>query len=124
MAKSVNDAVLDAALQYIEDNADLLTLCSAEPTTLTEAVTTFKLADVAIDSSDFTGPANGDTSGRKTTVNQQSGITVDSNGTITHLALVDSGTRLLTVTTTGSKAVTTSDTVTVPAHDYEIGDPT
>lgn len=119
-----NDAVMDAALDEIGNNCNQQTLCSAAPTTRTEAVTTFKLATVVMTPvTDFT-KANGDTSGRKLTVAQKTGVTVDSNGTGTHVALVD-GTRLLDVTAlSASKPVTTADTLTFPAWDHEIGDPT
>lgn len=95
MTKWINDAVLDAALDEIRDNANLMTLCSQPPTTRTEAVTTYALADVAMASGDFT-KADGDVSGRKLTVAQKTGVTVDTSGMATHRALVD-GTRLLHV---------------------------
>jgi hypothetical protein len=131
MAKMVADAVLDAALQYLEDNADRLCVCSAEPTTYAEATTTYdggaskyKLAIVTIDSGDFTGPADG-TSGRKTTVNEQAAITVDASASATHIALCKSGTTaLLYVTTCTSQALTAGNTVTVPAWIIQIADPT
>lgn len=123
MAKSVNDTVLDQALNYIKSNADLMTLCSSEPTTLTEAVTTFALADVAMATTDYT-LANGDTDGRKVTVASKTGVTVDATGTGNHVALVDSGTALLYVTTCGSQAVGLGGTVDFGAWDIEIADPT
>jgi hypothetical protein len=121
--KSVNDAVLDAALNYISANVTQEAVCSAEPTTYSQATTTYKLAlKTGLTSGSFTGPANGDTSGRKITVNQQAGVTVDSSGTATHIALC-SGTVLLYVTTCTSQALTAANTVTVPAWDVEIADP-
>lgn len=95
--KYANDAIMDAGLNEVKNNATLLTVCSQPPTTRTEAVSTFMLADIAIDSGDFTGPANGDTDGRKVTVGAQSGVTVDNSGIGTHIAIVD-GIRLLYVT--------------------------
>lgn len=121
MAKSVNDDVLDGAFDVL-DQADLMIACSAEPTTRTEAVTTYALADVAMTpDTDYT-KANGDTNGRKVTVAAKSSVTVDSSGTATHIALVD-GTRLLYVTTCTSQALTASNTVNFPAWDVEIADP-
>lgn len=119
MAKSVHDSVLDGAFAVL-DNANIMTACSAEPTTRTEAVTTFALADVV---PTFTGPANGDTNGRKLTSDQKTGVTVDTTGTATHVALCD-GTNLLYVTTCTSQALTSGNTVTFPAWDVEIADPT
>jgi len=122
MAKSVHDSVLDGAFDVL-DQANLMTVCSSQPTTRTEAVTTFALADVAMTvNTDYT-KANGDTSGRKVTVAAKSGVTIDSSGTATHIALVD-GTNLLYVTTCTSQALTAAGTVDFPAWDIEIADPT
>jgi hypothetical protein len=120
MAKSVADVVLDAALDKIATST-ILTVCNAEPTTRTEAITTFKLADVVVDSGDFS-KANGDTSGRKVTVAAQSAVPVDTTGTATHVALCD-GSVLLYVTTCTSQGLTSGNTVNVPAFDIEIADP-
>jgi hypothetical protein len=125
MAKSINSIVLDQALNYLKNNGTRLCVCSAQPTTYTEAITTYKLAIKTISSTDFTGPAAGDTSGRKITVNQQSGIPVDTSGTATHVAIADSvNSALLLVTTCTSQALTQGNTVTVPAFKDEIADPT
>lgn len=122
MAKSVNDIVLDQALNYIKNNADLMTLCSAEPTNLTEAVTTFALADVVMAPTDLiVGP--GDTNGRKVAVAAKSGVTVDTTGTGNHVALVDNTTALLYVTTCGAQAVGAAGTVDFGTWDIEIADP-
>jgi len=122
LAKSVHDDVLDGAFDVL-DQADLMTVCSAEPTTRTEAITTFKLADVAMTpNTDYT-KANGSVSGRKVTVAAKSGVNVDSSGTATHVALVDA-TRLLYVTTCTSQALTAANTVNFPAWAIEIADPT
>lgn len=121
MAKTVNDDVLDGAFDVL-DQANLMIACSAEPTTRTEAVTTYALADVAMTvDTDYT-KANGDISGRKVTVAAKSSVTVDTTGTATHVALVD-GTRLLYVTTCTSQALTGGNTVSFPAWDVEIADP-
>jgi len=124
MAKSIADAVFDAALQYIEDNTTLVTVCSSQPTTYTEASATYKLADIVVDAADFTGPANG-TSGRMTTLNQQADVTVDSSGTAQHIAGCNSaGTALLWVTTCTSQVLTAGNSVTIPATDIQLSDPT
>lgn len=120
MAKAVHDDVLDGAFNVLNDGT-ILTVCNAQPTTRTEAVTTYKLADVTIDASDFT-IANGDTSGRKCTIAEQANVPIDTSGTANHIAICD-GTRLLLVTTCTSQALTAGGTVTVPAWDDEIADP-
>lgn len=122
MAKSVHNDVLDGAFDVL-DQADIQTVCNAEPTTRTEAITTFKLADVAMTpNTDYT-KADGDTSGRKVTVAAKSAVPVDTTGTATHIALCDA-TRLLYVTTCTSQGLTSGNTVNIPAWKIEIADPT
>ncbi len=124
MAKFANDSVMNAALAKIATGV-ILTVCSAQPTTYAEATATYKLADVALTAGDGNGDftiADGDTSGRKVTILQQSNIPVDSSGTATHVAICDGSTVLL-VTTCTSQSLTAGNTVTVPAFDDEIADP-
>lgn len=123
MAKWAHDDVLDGALNIIKNNATRMVACSAQPTTYEEANATYALADVTVDSSDFT-VGNGDVSGRKLTVAQQTGVTVDETGTATHVALLDvSNEKLLYVTTCTSQALTQGNTMTFNAWDIEIADP-
>lgn len=123
MGKSVHDDVLDSALNYIKTNCTRMVLCSAEPTTFTAANATFALADVTMASGDFT-IANGDTSGRKITVAAKTGVTVDTSGTGTHIALLDvTNSKLLFVTTTASTAVAAAGTVDIGSWKDEIADP-
>jgi len=120
MAKFASDAVLDALLDKVATGVTL-TVCSAQPTSYAEATSTYKLADVTIDGSDFT-KNDGDVSGRKVTVAEQEDVDVDSTGTATHVAICD-GSVLLYVTTCTSQALTSGNTVTVPAWDIEVADP-
>lgn len=125
MAKTVHDDVLDGALNIIKNNCTKQVICSAQPTTYTEANATYALADVTMASTDFT-IANGDTSGRKITVAAKSGVLIDASGTATYTALLDvTNSKLLYVTTTASQALTAngSKTVDLPAWDIEIADP-
>ena len=121
MAKSVHNDVLDAALDEIA-TATIMTACSQEPANRTEAVTTYALADVTMAGGDFTN-ADGDTNGRKVTVAQKTGVTVDGTGTANHVALCD-GTDLLYVTTCTAQALTASNTMTFNSWKVEIADPT
>ena len=124
MAKAAPDIVMDGALDIIA-TATKQIACSAQPTTYTEANATYALADVVIDSGDFT-KANGDTSGRKVTVAAQTGVLIDTSGTATHIALVRTAdSTLIYVTTCTSLALTAngSNTVNFPAWDVEIADP-
>lgn len=121
MAKWANDAMMDAALNYIKNNAGTVTVCNAQPTTNAEAITTYMLADIAVDSADFT-VGDGDSSGRKVRVGAQSGVTIDNTGTASHVAIAGAGT-LLYVTTCTSQPLTAAGTVDIPAFDIEIADP-
>ena len=131
MAKSLIHAALDAALNYIKSNSTRLAVCSAIPASYAEATTTYDgtsgkycLALKTISSSDFTGPADGDSSGRKITANQQAGLTVLATATALYIVLCDSSIGIILVTTCTSQALTLGNTVTVPAFKDEIADPT
>jgi hypothetical protein len=127
MAKWADDAVMDAALGYVDD-CTLLCVCSQQPTTYAEASSTYKLADVVLTAGAGNGDytlANGDASGRKLTVLIQPDMPIDTSGTATHVALCVSGSSSLRyVTTCTSQVLTSGGTVTVPAWDIEISDPT
>ena len=115
MAKNMPTAAMDAALDYIGANADKMIVCSAQPTTYTEANATYALADVAVAGGDFTKAA-GDTSGRKVTVGAKTGVPVDTSGTATHIAFVKTGDSTLRgVTTCTSQAISTGGTVDIPS---------
>ena len=139
MGKVVHNKVLDAGLAYIK-NANTLIVCSAEPTTYALATTTvtaagYKLADVTLAASaaDFTGPADGTTSGRKVTMGAKNSISIDGvaasvSGNATHVALVRvssvaSSQDVLYVTTCTSQSLTGGNKVNVPAWEMEIRDP-
>jgi hypothetical protein len=122
MAKSCHSDVIDGALDIIRNNANLMILCSAQPTTRAEAVTTYALADVAMAAGDYTKAADG--AGRKLTVAAKTGVTVDVSGTGSHIAWVD-GSRLLYVTTCPNVLVNNPGTVDFAAVDIgKIGQPT
>lgn len=124
MAKSVHNDVIDAALNYIKNNATRICVCNAEPTTYTQAETTYMLVIKTITSADFTGPADGDTNGRKVTSNQHSTVTITNSGTASHIAFTVNGSKLLFVTTCSNQSLTATNTVTIPSWDIEISDPT
>lgn len=121
MAKFTADSVLDAALDKVA-TATTYCICSQQPTTRTEAVTTYNLGSKAITGGAFT-KANGDVSGRKTTVAAQTGISITATGTANHIALVDA-TEILHVTTLPAQGVTSGNTANVSAFDVEFADVT
>lgn len=119
MAKYANDSVLDALLDKVA-TATQLVVTDAQPTTRANALSA-ALATATIDGSDFT-KSDDATSGRKVTVAQQSTVPVTATGDASHVSLVD-GTDLLWVTTATSQTVTDGNTLTLPAWNISVSDP-
>jgi hypothetical protein len=125
MAKSLHNDVLDAACDEIA-TCTRLDVCTTEPTDLTEATSTYTVGNVTLTAGDGNGDytvGDGDTSGRKVAVAQQSITSASASGTALHIALSD-GTSLLAVTSCTSQAVTSGNPITVPTFDIEFADPT
>ena len=123
MAKFLDDSLYDAALNVIKNNATEMYLCSSQPADRAAAISAALASKTGLTSGSYTGPANGDASGRKLTKNAETGISVTGNGNVTHIALC-SGSLLLAVTTVTSQAVTSGNTVNTPAFDIEFLDVT
>lgn len=124
MTKYLPDGIIDLLLAEIRKQVTGISVCSTQPTTYAHATSTYKLADTnGITSTKFT-LGDGDTSGRKISLAAQNGLTVDTTGTAAHVAwwsTTGSG-LLVLVTTCTTQALTTGNTVNVPAHDFEIRD--
>lgn len=91
-----DDSVLDAALNDTVNNVDFIVLCEDAPANFSEANTLKssggkRIARIAITSGNFTGPANGDVSGRKITFDQLTNQAMEEAGLGDHIALIDSG---------------------------------
>lgn len=102
MGKLVDNTVLDAALNEVGTKVDTVVLCEGEPTSYANATTLKsgggrKLGDAAV--AGFTGPADGDVSGRKITADANAGISIDETGFADHVALVDDGAGVLSLVT-------------------------
>ena len=122
MAKTLDDSVLDAALNIVKNGGTQLCICNAQPTTYAEATSTFKLAlKTGLTSGSYTGPVD-DTSGRKLTVNSQAGVAVDLSGTAVYTAIC-SGSVFLAVTSVTSQVLTSGNTITIPAFKINLPDP-
>lgn len=124
MAKFTDDSVLNAACAKVA-TATRMVVTSAQPANFA-GIAAVALADVVMTAGDGNGDyviANGDTSGRKVTVQAQNAVPVDTTGTATHICL-DDGVTLLQVTTCTSQALTSGNTVNVPAYDVEFADVT
>lgn len=124
MAKNAPDAFQDAALDYAAQS-DRMVVCSQEPTTYTEALTTYALATATMTPvTDYTKAA-GSPSGRKITTAAKSGVSVTATGTGNHIALIrTTDTTLRYVTTCTAQGLTSGNTVNIPAWAITIPDPT
>jgi hypothetical protein len=124
MAKTLDSSVIDGSLNVVKNGATQMCLCSAQPTTYAQAVTTYMLAiKTGLTSGSFTGPAAGDVSGRKLTKNAETGISVTNTGTVLFVAFCTAS-LLLFVDTVTSQVVTAGNTMNTPAFKWEIADPT
>lgn len=124
----VHDDVLDNGLAEIKSAATTVILCAGAPADLTEATTAFgtgtgkALADVTVDSDDWT-IADASPTGRKITMTAQTGVTVDVTGTADHLAVVDASRLLLVIPLSSSVGVTAANTVGFGAWTFTIPAP-
>jgi len=129
MAKTVNTAEQDAALNYIAASTRLC-VCNAQPLTYANAITDYMLAYAAMTpgagNGDFTLAA--DVSGRKLTTTAKNGVSIANGGVPSYLALVSvSDTTLRSVTTcsvVGGQPLVAGGTVDIPGFKANIQDPT
>jgi len=126
MAKWQNDLMLDAALTYV-CNVDKVIICTSQPTTYSQANSTYKLgiASFTLATSTIT---SGSSSGRKLPVVKASSVAITGSGKMQHVALVDAGsTALLYVTTipaSSQASVSASDKVNMAAWSITLKDVT
>jgi hypothetical protein len=118
----IADYVLDAALAKFDTEANAIHICTQEPVSYTEAVTTYtkgNKAGITIGS-----PTDASPNGRKVGVSAITDGTVTGNGTVTHYAIVDTvNLRLLaTSSLTASQVVTSGNTFTLSSFDIRIPD--
>jgi len=89
MAAYSNPLIADNGLAAVKANCNKMVLCSQQPTSFTEANSTYALASVAMAPADFT-LANGDTTGgRKVTSAAKTGIVPAVSGTANHACWID-----------------------------------
>lgn len=117
----INDEVFDQGLDYLDTNGTRIDICSQEPTTYTEATSTYTLGNDTVNTG---ATEDGDASGRKVVVPAISAGSVTGTGTATHWALTDGSSVLLATGSLGSsQAVTSGNTFTLTAIDITIPDP-
>lgn len=123
MAKQSPDPVLDAAFDYVDQSTSMV-VCSAEPANYAGVAAVTLATAVMTADTDYT-KADAAGGGRKVTVAAKNGVSVTATGTATHIALVRvADTSLRYVTTCTSQALTSGNTVNIPAWEISIGDPT
>ena len=134
MGKSCHNDLFDAFFTELTTDADKMVLLSDATAAYADTQLDVddagdRLAEVAIAGTDFTGPSDGVTSGRKLIVNAQAAVSVTGNETtgatnMTHIALIDTvGSRILYMTTCTAQSLTFGSTANVPAFTIELRDP-
>lgn len=122
MGVLVIDAAMDAALDYLADNITEMYVCAGDPTTRAAAITAALAEKLSLSSADFTGPANGDVSGRKITKDAETALTIDADGTAATICFCSATTLLWKVDLASTQALTSGGTVDTGAVDNEIAD--
>lgn len=115
----IADSALDAALEVVR-TATRLDICSAEPTTYTQATSTLSLQN----KTGITMGAVGDRTpnGRKTTCPAQaSGATATASGSGTHWALSLATGSVLLATGANASAIAITAGVPVPTNAFDVG---
>lgn len=119
----INDTELDALLTSINTDIEALHICSAEPTTVTEATTTYGLGNKATPAT--TGPQDKTPNGRELQIDAITDGSVTVTDTATHWALVKtSATERLLATglLAAPQAVTNGNTFTLTAFTIGVPD--
>lgn len=116
------DAVADASLNYLINNTTQLCFCATQPVDFADANTKKLALKTGVTPTDFTGPVNGDVSGRKLSVKAIVDQAVTASGTSDHLAFLSADTLLYVMEIT-PKVLTLGDSFTSNAVDVEWQDP-
>lgn len=121
MSKFVPDDTIDKLLEEVATATRMdVTDDVSTPTDLTGTLA--NVAMVAGDGNDYT-IADGDVSGRKVTMSEKTGVSITGTGTALHVIL-SLASVIIDITTCTSQALTSGGTVTFPAWDHEVLDPT
>lgn len=125
MGRWANDSILDAGLNLLKANTQAITVNSTRPTTRAEALSTYMIVKTTtVTSTWFTAVGNSTAAGRKVEVIGVTGLTPSSSGTADHVSLVNAtSSKVMYVTVCGTKALTTSDTVSMSSWGVHILDP-
>jgi hypothetical protein len=121
MTAYVNDIHLDNGLSYLKSNADKIFICTAQPTTYTDATSTYALGSKNFGAGSVFPNAivAGSPSGQKLTTAAITDGVVSTNGTAAFFAIVTSGASRLDVAgpLSASLSVTAGTTFSLAAFD-------
>jgi hypothetical protein len=119
----LNDRVYDNGLTVLDTEGTRLDICSTEPTTYTQATTTYTLGNKT--SLSIGAPAARTPTGRKVTVAAITDGAVTATGTAGFWAITDpTNSRLLAANAlSATQAVTNGNVFTLPAFDIGIPAP-
>lgn len=118
----INDEVFDQGLDYADTNGTRIDICSQEPTTYTEATSTYTLGNDTVNTG---ATQNGATDGRRVIVPAITAGSVTATGTASHWALTDGSSVLVaTGALSSSQAVTSGNTFSLDAISITIRDAT
>lgn len=130
VTKYANDLMMDAALSWVKTNGVKMyvttaSISSASVVSYTKITSTAALTGaISISSLASVALADGDVSGRKLTVPANSSVSVTTTGSAARVCLVNSSGSVVTyVTTCTAQTLTSGNTVTIPAFDIEVADP-
>lgn len=117
------DRVFDNGLTVLDTEANRLDICSTEPTTYTQATTTYTLGNKT--SLSIGAPADRTGGGREVTVAAFTDGSVTGTGTAAYYAIVDTtNSRLLaTGSLSSSQSVTSGNTFSISSFKIGIPDP-
>lgn len=105
----VNNKIYDDGLNTVVNDTTHLYICSQEPSTYTEAVSTYALGVKS--NPTISGPSDRTGGGRVVTIAAITDGTCTEDGTATHYAVVDSTNSRLLFSTTLSTSATVQDTL-------------
>jgi hypothetical protein len=117
------DRVFDNGLTVLDTEANRLDICSTEPTTYTQATSTYTLGNKT--SLSIGAPADRTGGGREVTVASFTDGSVTASGTAAYYSIVDTtNSRLLaTGSLSSSQAVTSGNTFSISSFKIGIPDP-
>jgi hypothetical protein len=120
---SIGNEILDGGLDHLDTEADVLHICSQEPTSYAEASSTYTLGNKA--GPTVAAPSERGGGGRECVISAINDGSVTGTDTATHWALVDvSGTALLATEELASpQSVTSGNTFTLTEFAVGIPDP-